>query len=414
MRSSYHSSLFRDGSIGHIFHSKLEGLNAAIDRESENYILNVNESEYAQHLENQFQIEKPVIHFDQLQADSYEGEVPAEYFPFSFAVNKGETYKREIFQLFIPCSGNTSLLSFSPASSLLYGSNNFILQSNAVVTEIINFNFSAQEIKQKVDYEIESIRPTYTNLVSDIDGYNNSLSTKVIQRITERKNKILAKQDMLFSLGIPVRKKEGTPTTFSVPKPELRKKIILKPVVYDKEFKAEPTLDDSTYKEILKLINDVGKNFERMPSLYKGKREEDLRDHILMTLDPNFQMGSASGETFNKSGKTDIQLRYDSSVVFVAECKYWGGEKQLLATISQLLGYLTWRDTKTSCIVFVQQKSFWSILDKIQGAVEGHENYLGFVEKSDENWFNFRFHLNGDKNREVKLAVQLFHLPEND
>src|SRR5689334_16402397 len=88
MRSSYHSDLFRDGSIGHIFRSKLEGLNAAIDRESENYILNVNENEFTRHLENQFQIDKPVIHFDQLYADIYEGNVPAEYFPFSFAVNR--------------------------------------------------------------------------------------------------------------------------------------------------------------------------------------------------------------------------------------------------------------------------------------------------------------------------------------
>lgn len=162
----------------------------------------------------------------------------------------------------------------------------------------------------------------------------------------------------------------------------------------------------------MKLINDVGKNFERMPSLYKGKGEEDLRDHILMTLDPNFVLGSASGETFNKSGKTDIQLRYDSSVVFIAECKFWGGEKQYFATIDQLLSYLTWRDTKASVIIFVKQKDFSSILGKVKDETNRHSNYLGYLNNPDENWFNFRFHLNGDKNREIKLAVQLYHLPQ--
>lgn len=95
-----------------------------------------------------------------------------------------------------------------------------------------------------------------------------------------------------------------------------------------------------------------------MPSIYKDKGEEDLRDHIIMTLDPNFEYGSVTGETFNKTGKTDIQLRHDSSVVFIAECKFWTGEKGFLRTIDQLLNYLTWRDTKTSVIMFVRQKDF--------------------------------------------------------
>lgn len=91
-----------------------------------------------------------------------------------------------------------------------------------------------------------------------------------------------------------------------------------------------------------------------MQSVYKDKGGEDLKDHVLLTLDPNFEFGSASGETFNKSGKTDIQLRYDSSVVFIAECKFWIGEKNYLATIDQLLGYLTLRDTKAPVVIFVR------------------------------------------------------------
>lgn len=130
-----------------------------------------------------------------------------------------------------------------------------------------------------------------------------------------------------------------------------------------------------------------------------------------MTLDPNFEYGSVTGETFNKTGKTDIQLRHDSSVVFIAECKFWTGEKGFLRTIDQLLNYLTWRDTKTSVIMFVRQKDFSSILDKVENITKTHSNYIAFVSKSDENWFNYRFHLKGDKNREVKLAVQLFHIP---
>jgi hypothetical protein len=149
-----------------------------------------------------------------------------------------------------------------------------------------------------------------------------------------------------------------------------------------------------------------------MPSVYINKKEEDLRDHILMTLDPNFEYGTASGETFNKTGKTDIQLRYDSSVVFIAECKFWSGTKNYLTTIDQLLGYLTWRDNKASVIIFVKQKDFTSILIKIETETIKHSNFLSFVGKSDENWFNYRFHINGDRNREIQLAVQVYNIPD--
>lgn len=44
-------------------------------------------------------------------------------------------------------------------------------------------------------------------------------------------------------------------------------------------------LDNSTYLDILTMINDMGKEFERKPSVYSDKGEEDLRDHFLMLLE---------------------------------------------------------------------------------------------------------------------------------
>ena len=97
--------------------------------------------------------------------------------------------------------------------------------------------------------------------------------------------------------------------------------------------------------------------------------------------------------------------------MFIAECKFWTGEKGYLKTISQLLKYLTWRDTKASVIIFARNKEISPVLKKIEKSTRLHKNYLGFIDKSDENWFNFRFGLNNDLNREVKIAVQLYHLP---
>jgi hypothetical protein len=43
-----------------------------------------------------------------------------------------------------------------------------------------------------------------------------------------------------------------------------------------------------------------------------------------------------------------------------------------------------------------------------------HPNFLGFVSEQGESWYNYRFHLPGDRNRELKLAVMLFHTPPTE
>ena len=412
-RYNSRTRIFSSGRISDKFASALESIKRIVESETEDYILNVNETEYINHLAEQYSMNIPEIMFDDVYADSYEDDIPAEYFPMSFHVYEGKKYKKEVIQFIIPVNGDTDLLSNRPASSIsLGGGGNFHVKRNTIVAEFINFCNDPKKIKQDYENEVKGIHRNYGTLKNDIINFNNSLPSNIQSLLSQRKQKLLSKNSLMSALGVPLKKKDDISSTFSVPQPKFKEKLSIKPSVVEKGFKPEPTLDDNNYRHILKLINDVSKNFERMPSVYKGKEEENLRDHILMTLDPNFELGSASGETFNKSGKTDIQLRYDSSVIFIAECKFWSGEKGYLKTISQLLNYLTWRDTKASIVMFVRQKDFTSILEKVETSTKEHENYLGFVDKTDENWFNYRFHINGDKNRELKLAVQLYHLPK--
>ena len=405
--------IFSQGRISEIFIRVKTNIDNEIQSHNEDYILNVNIEEYSLYVNDKYEIDIPEILFEEAYVDSYEGDVPAERFGPSYDVRRGKTYKKEIVQYFIPVSGSINYLNYAPASSISMGSGgNFSIASQTIVTEAINFQNEAAKLKQHFEREVNGVKPNYTTLIKDISDFNNSIKDYVKTEVEKRKQKILNSKNLLSQLGVPLRKSTNTAQTFTTPKPQKRKKIHVQPKVSEKRFTPEPTLDLKEYHEILKLINDVGKNFERLPSTYKDKGEEDLRDHILMTLDPNFELGSATGETFNKNGKSDILLKYDSSIIFIAECKFWSGQKNYLGTISQLLNYMTWRETKASVIVFVDQQDFSSVLNKVEEHTKEHPNYLGYVNNSDENWFNYRFHLNGDPNREIKLAVQLFHLPK--
>lgn len=406
--------IYAEDRLDNLLGSKMQEIKSRIESESDDYILNVGEEQYIEHLKTEFILDVPEIHIDKVYVDTYERDIPGSRFPMEFMIsNPHKSFKKDIIVYHIPYTGSIDLLKFRPSSwtSMAGYEIQINRQSQTIVLEYINFYDDASKIKRAYDDSVRYIFGSYGHLKNDIEGYNNGLEGFIRSTINARRQQINRKSDFLSSLGVPIKKKDSTPQTFAVAKPRLREKISVKPVVHSKGFKPEPTLDADNYKKILKIINDVGKNFERLPSTYSDKEEEDLRDHILMILDPNFEYGSASGETFNKSGKTDIQLRHDSSVVFISECKFWGGEKAFLKTIDQLLGYLTWRDSKTSVVIFVRNKDFTSVLETVKKATPNHPNFVREATQSDESWFNYIFSLPDDPNKELKLAVQLFHIP---
>jgi len=385
-----------------------------IESETEEYILNVGEEQYIEYLKNKFQLDVPELHTDEVYIDSYEKEILGKDCPWEYRITDPyATIKRDVIVYHVPYSGSIELLKYRPSTWSSWAGYEIQIdkQAQAIIVEVINFYNDPEKINREFNDSLKRIMSSYDNLKSEIEAYNNGLESYIRYTLNERRQHILKKRDFLSSLGVPLKKNKNTPQTFAVPKPKLRDKISIRPTVDKNGFTPEPTLDDENYQKILKLINDIGKNFERLPSTYSNKKEEDLRDHILMILDPNFEYGSASGETFNKSGKTDIQLRYDSSVVFIAECKFWRGKKAFLETIDQLLSYLTWRNSKASIIIFVRNNDFTRVLQIVKKIIKEHPNFIKELNDSDESWFNYIFSLPTDQNKEIKLAVQLYYIP---
>lgn len=381
-----------------------------INSQPDDYILNVNKTEYIDHLVSKYTIHPVEIHRDQLTVSTYEAQIPAERFPFNYHVHPGETYPKDMVKFHLPFSGDQQLLKVR-ASTYSLSAPMITVEDDCICFEMINFDLEPERIKQESDQIMNSLMSQNQHLANDLFQFNSTIESLASQAFNARKQQLLKKNDLMSALGVPIKKSSNTPKTFSIP--AKRTNVIAtkaKPIVSEKGFTPEPTLDESIYKQILGIIHDVGKQFERLPSTYSGKEEEHLRDHFLLILEPNFE-GSATGETFNKSGKTDILLRHEGSNVFIAELKFWRGKKTFLDTLSQLLSYLTWRDSKSAVVVFVKNKDFSSVLNTAKQATLEHNNCLGFVSEQEEGWYNYRFHIDGDINREVKVAVMLFHIP---
>ncbi|MEP0790864.1 MULTISPECIES: HEAT repeat domain-containing protein [Cyanophyceae] len=168
--------------------------------------------------------------------------------------------------------------------------------------------------------------------------------------------------------------------------------------------------DMRQYEETLSVISNMVTVMERTPKTFGGIEEEALRDHFLVQLNGKYK-GQATGETFNKKGKTDILIRVEGKNIFIAECKFWGGEKKLKETLDQLLGYTTWRDTKLALLIFNRNKNFSAVLEQISEAMKNHPTFTRELSYPSETGFRFILHHPEDKNRELLLTVLAFEIP---
>ena len=72
----------------------------------------------------------------------------------------------------------------------------------------------------------------------------------------------------------------------------------------------EPTLVGDFYDHILGVVSAMARGMERTPGNYASWQEEQLRAALLVLPNTRYE-GQATGETFNKSGKTDIIVRVE-------------------------------------------------------------------------------------------------------
>ena len=172
-------------------------------------------------------------------------------------------------------------------------------------------------------------------------------------------------------------------------------------------------MSDEMYEDVLNVLSQAGRAMERKPSLYRGKEEEDLRDQFLLFLETRYAATTGTGETFNKTGKTDILLKFeDGTNLFVAECKWWKGEAEFHAAIKQLFDrYLTWRDSKAALLVFVRNKDFTAVVQKVRAEAEKSPYFIRHANDRGETSLAFDFHFPDDEKRVVRFAVLLFAFP---
>lgn len=403
---------FREGDTFATFRNLTEKTVAEIEALENDYVLNASAAELEQYYISRVLLTPLTLDAGSHYIESQGGTRIDVSYDFRRAAFGEERIivKGTALHIAIPFTGDPHMWRKSPSTLSFSGYPEIEIRDDVVV---FNCSFpddapEPQRLKAEIDRTIRSLSDAVSNLAKDVENHNMD-APRAVQVALERKvSKARVAVNAVAGLGIPI-KQRSAPETFITPT-KRRKSPVSRPSVPTRKFVPEPILDQREFEHILGVLKSMALVIERSPASFASLDEEAIRIHFLLQLNGHYE-GSATGETFNACGKTDILIRVDNRNVFIAECKFWRGAKSFFEAVDQLLGYLSWRDSKCALLIFNRAKDSSAVRQKM------HELMTSRAEHRKTGSYNasgdalYTFVKPSDPGREIQIQTMLFDIP---
>ena len=402
--------LFNDIDWFSVEEQRKEAIQSEIDGIDGNRLLNTSVDDLCAYFEEKYTIDVPVLHENQIVADQREIQIDVSQDTMRYIHDRSRSFyvPGTRIEITVPFKGDAEAFKIRPTRYTLSPPRAEV-STGALILSVDGTNLEAKQVRSEIDRMLTEVNEYLGWLRENADGFNRQIRQLARERIEQRHRKLLADQNLVASLGYPLKERPDAPKTFIAP--EVRKRIApMMPSASSAPYHPEPTLSADDYEHILSVMTNMALVMERSPSAFVTMDEEALRSHFLVQLNGHYE-GQATGETFNYEGKTDILVRVNGKNIFIAECKYWAGPKNLLDTIDQLLGYMSWRDTKAAVVVFNRNKNFSRVLKTIPNVVKRHSNFKRELDAGTEGRFRYVLAHRDDSNREMIVTILAFDVP---
>lgn len=410
MRSSS-NTLFCDGELRRVIEEHRKRLKSEVDGFDKDYLLNTSVDELADYLADKYRFDVPELDEEgKYVANHGETDIDVSHERSRFIRDRSQPFyiKGGFVEVAVPFEGDPDIFKYKPSTYSIMPPTGRI-QGHELRLRYESTEPDKEDVESSLNGDLKNIKKHLGWARDDAARFNDSLRSEARSGIEKRKERILKHEGMVASLDLPIKRRNDTSDTYAA-SVSRKKTRVRKPPKTNEPFEPEPALADDIYEEILEVIRSMVDVMERSPHAFKDMDEEDMRTQILVQLNNQFE-GEATGETFNYEGKTDIHIRADGKNVFIAECKFWKGPKACREAIDQLLGYASWRDTKTALVIFNRNKNLTPVLEKIPPTVREHPNFRREIDYGGETDFRFVLHHKNDEKREVIVTVMVFDVP---
>ena len=404
--------LFGDRQLLELLRERNRSAAAEVDALSERKLSSGDLDDFARKLAQKYELEPIQIQEGGVEvADLGQAQIDVRYDSTRMIRDKSRPFMipGTYVTLAIPFSGNSEILHCTPSQFSDNPPRGKVIGQEIHVTARA-VKIDQKKLKEEFDWSLRIIQQYVHWGTEQVATFNNQLLKMVRGRLGERRDKFQCDRKAVEGLGFPVRERANPPQTYQVPVKRKKLPVVTTGAV-GQLASDDPCIHAAAYESILQTLGSMCRVLELSPKAFAKMGEEALRFMLLVPLNIHYE-GQATGETFNCDGKTDIIIKVGGRNIFIAECLIWDGPDYFTSKIDQLLGYTSWRDTKTAIVVFNRNKSLTAVLEQIPGLVKAHPNLKRDVPTyKNETGFRFVLHHRDDKDRELTLTVLVFDVP---
>ncbi len=408
--------LFYEGDLDATLRTHHASIKDKVDSLPKDQFLASTEDAIVEHIQSSMRIEPIQLHEDSMVMDQQEVKVDVSHNrdrnPFG---DRGPIYVSGVkVTVSVPFTGDKELWRLRPnqwqnvfpRGNIRHPGSDGIGYLDIVIEQ--PSDEGSETVKYLLEDTLKSVRFYLESQKRQIDQHNAGLANVIRQSTQNRRSRIKAHDNIAEALDIPLKRREGSPEIKPI---QVERKLVRPlPPAPEGGYKPEPGITNEDYEHILSVIRHEGRTFESTPNTFAVHDEEQLRDIILAHLNGHYK-GGATGETFRRSGKTDIRIEDKDRAAFVAECKIWRGAKELLSAVDQLLGYLTWRDCKAAIVIVNKQNArFMELLQKVPEALAAHPHVKKNLDQHGDSEWRYVFTSEEDEMRQVYVHMFLFNL----
>jgi hypothetical protein len=403
--------LFRENDLDSVLRARQDAIPGAVGRIGKEQFIISSNKELIDHIAPEFIVNPICLHESQTRMKQNEVRVDVSH-------DRNRIFGHDQSgPFYIPGTRVEIEVPFSGDSWIFqYRTNPFSMQlpqggvAGGILTISIELPHDAAPTRFKSEYDsqIALIRECVARSTDQIERHNQAIPGLIDRAITQRRSRLGKHSEIAALLDIPLATRANAPSIVPV-KLEIRRPSAL-PVPPRSGLAPEPGISDSTFEHILHFIRHQGRTFERTPATFSVHGEEDLRNIILAQLNGHFE-GAAVGESFRGKGKTDILIEEGSRAAFVGECKVWTGPAGLSDAIDQLLGYLTWRDSKSALLMFnTKNKEFSKILESMPLTIRAHPLFVKDLQNPGGGEWRVEMRSKEDAGRRVAVHCFVFDI----
>lgn len=207
--------MFAQGDLHAVLEHQKAQVKEAVQKLQPDYLLNVNEQELAASLVSEMELIVPTLREEEIHIASHEEtDVDVSHDPMRFGYGRGPFYiKGNKTVIAVPFDGDAGFFKIQPSTYNMNPPRGQIVGQEIHLT-YVKSDQDAQALKTQYERDVNNIKQYLQWHREGVSSnYTAQLPTLVKSAIETRKKTLVGNSQMIASLGLPMKKREGVPTT---------------------------------------------------------------------------------------------------------------------------------------------------------------------------------------------------------